>query len=74
MVYKRVKRGKMNQQKVVVILLLVTIILSIFSVVLTLSVDASDSTKVEKETIVISEPPVAAVAFQIENPVNGGAE
>jgi len=54
--------------------LLVTIILSIFSVVLTLSVDASDSTKVEKETIVISEPPVAAVAFQIENPVNGGAE
>jgi hypothetical protein len=57
----------MNQQKIVVILLLVTIILSIFSVVLTLSIDtsASQRTVVQKDIINNGAPSSGNIVFGV---------
>jgi hypothetical protein len=61
----------MDQQKVVVILLLITIILSIFSVVLTLSIDSG--TRVERETINNQGPSSGQVSFAITPELERGA-
>ena len=55
----------MDQQKVVMILLLITIILSIFSVVLTVSINPQTKTVNYKETITQGSDPKGDIVFGI---------
>ena len=55
----------MDNQKVVVILLLLTIILSIVSVILTVTTNVGSSKTVEKQTITNQGPSAGQISFKI---------
>lgn len=65
----------MDQEKVVVILLLITIILSVLSVVITLGVDVSDKIRgvYTKETITGDNKQSGSVNLAVVSPPSGGS-
>ncbi len=65
----------MNQQKIVVILLLVTIILSVFSVIITMGVDVSQKVRsvYTKETVTNSGPQAGNINLAVVSPPKGGS-